>query len=632
MRTVVMENLENENSVIVRDEEIYNKKSKPVPTPDKKKDIDLDGAFYENIIDGSINNVLDINSFTSLTNTAQNRNELYNVYDNMCQDGTISAVIETYSEDATERNDKGQIVWVESDDAEVGKMVEYLLDTLNVDKNVYKWTYSLCKYGDMYLRLYRESEYDDEIFSSSLKRKQLNEDVKIKAYSANDNYAHYMEMVTNPAEMFEVTKFGKTVGYVKAPVMDTLQRKDVLSLNQFQYKFKKDDVTIYPATEFVHASLEDSTTRTEEIINIFVNQEDFDSDENAHVYKVRRGQSVLADVFKVWRELNLLENSVLLYRVTKSSRVRLVNVEVGDMPKENVAKTLMGIKRMIEQKAAINSGNSMTEYNNAGPIENTVYVPTHGGIGNITTSEIGGDVDVRSLADLDYYTNKLYGQLRVPKQYFSQTDDSTGFNGGTSLSIISSRYAKMIKRIQNTIIQAITDAINLMLIDKGLESYVNEFTIHMLPPTTQEEIDRRDSLSSKVGLANDIMTMLADIEDPVTKMKILKSLLSDIVNDADIIAELQSYIDRLEEEINSGADEEVPVEGEEDMGRMPDFGGGMSDGGMEDMGGETEGDSGDLNATLAGDEEVEETDTEGSNDDVLPSGDDLGVDLTDSDL
>ena len=439
-----------------------------------------------------------------------------------------------------------------------------------------------------------------------------------------------MEMVTNPAEMFEVTKFGKTVGYVKAPVNDTLQRKDVLSLNQFQYKFKRDDVTVYPATEFVHASLEDSTSRTEEILNIFINQEDFDSDENAHIYKVRRGQSVLADVFKVWRELNLLENSVLLYRVTKSSRVRLVNVEVGDMPKESVAKTLMGIKRMIEQKAALNSGNSMTEYSSPGPIENTVYVPTHGGIGNITTSEIGGDVDVRSLADLDYYTNKLYGQLRVPKQYFSQTDDSTGFNGGTSLSIISSRYAKMIKRIQNTIIQAITDAINLMLIDKGLESYVNEFTIHMLPPTTQEEIDRRESLSSKVGLANDIMTMLADIDNPTTKMKILKSLLSDIVNDADIISELQDYIDSLEE-AGAGVEEEMQTEGEEDMGGMSDFGGDMSGEDVGDISAGMGDEGEDLNASIS-DDEAEDVGAEDSSDDVLPSGDDLGIDLTDSDL
>ena len=620
-----MENLENKESVIIQNDEIYHKPTKAVPAPDKKKDIDLDAQFYENIIDAGINNILDLNSFNSLTNTAQTRNELYNVYDNMCQDGTISAVVETYSEDATERNDDGKIVWVESDKAEVARMVEYYLDTLNVDKHIFKWVYSLCKYGDVYLRLYRESEYNDELFSNGKEKQQLNEDVKIKAYKKNDNYAHYMEMVANPAEMFEVTKFGKTVGYIQAPVNDTLQKKDILSLNQFQYRFKKEDVTIYPATEFVHASLEDNTTRSEEIINIFIDQEDYDKDENAHTYKVRRGQSVLADVFKVWRELNLLENSVLLYRVTKSSRVRMVNVEVGDMPKENVGKTLAGIKRMIEQKAALNAGTSMTEYNNAGPIENTVYVPTHNGIGSISTSEIGGDVDVKSLADLDYYTNKMYGQLRVPKQYFSQTDDSTGFNGGTSLSIISSRYAKMIKRIQNTMIQAITDCINLMLIDKGLESYVNEFTIHMLPPTTQEEIDRRDSLSSKVGLATDIMNMLADVEDVTVRLKILKNLLANIVSDAEIITELQEYIESLEAELPP---EEAPAD---------EMGGEM--GGMEggndmpgDMGGEP---GGDLNADLlGGDTEGEDMGDESTEtgEDVLPSGDDLGVDLTDTDI
>ena len=617
-----MENLQNENPVIIQDDDLYNKKTVAVPTPERKKDIDVENNFYANIIDGVINNVLDLNSFNSLENTAQSRNELYNIYDNMCQDGTISAVIETYSEDATERNDDGLIVWAESDNAEVAKMVEYLLDTLNVDKHIFKWVYSLCKYGDLYLRLYRESEYNDELFSKQLKGKQqLNEDVNIKAYSDADKYVHYMEMVTNPAEMFEVTKFGKTVGYVKAPVRNTLEKKDIMSLNQFQYKFKKEDITIFPATEFVHASLEDNTSRTEEIINIFLDQDNYDKNENAHVYKVRRGQSVLADVFKVWRELNLLENSVLLYRVTKSSRVRLVNVEVGDMPKENVAKTLMGIKRMIEQKAAIKEGSSMSEYNNAGPIENTVYVPTHNGVGNITTSEIGGDVDVKSLADLDYYTNKLYGQLRVPKQYFSQTDDSTGFNGGTSLSIISSRYAKMIKRIQNTIIQALTDAINLMLLDKGLESYVNEFTIHMLPPTTQEEIDRRESLSSKVQIINDIMNMLGDVDDMTVRLKILKNMLANVVSDPEVITQLQEYIEKLEAEgPEIMADQDTESGGEDSFA-----GGGSSDFGF-DAGGS------DLNADLLGSEDTEGGEATDTGSDVLPCGDDLGIDLTDSNI
>ena len=633
-----MPQIENNDSVFINDEDQYNKKIVPVVAPERKREIDLDNTLYDNIIQAAMSSQLDITALDSLNQNAENRNQMYNLFDTMCEDGSIGAVVETYAEDATERNDNGNIVWVEASDSNVSQYVEFLLDTLNVDKNIYKWVYSLCKYGDLYLRLYRESEYNDDLFSNLNTRKPLNEsqesqelnelqpqqlnesvekleeDVKIKAYNKNDSYVHYMEMISNPAEMFELTRFGKTVGYIKAPVHSTIVKQDNTSFNTFKYKFKRDDVTLYPATEFVHASLEDNISREDEIVNIYTTDDDFDKDENAYAYKVKKGQSLLANVFKVWRNLNLLENSVLLNRITKSSIVRLINVEVGDMPKENVAKTLMGIKQMVEQKTAINQGNSMAEYTNPGPIENNVYVPTHQGVGTITTSQIGGDVDVKSLADLDYYMNKLYGQLRVPKQYFSQTDDATGFNGGTSLTIISSRYAKMIKRIQNTMIQAITDAINLMLIDKQLDGYINQFTIHMLAPTTQEEIDRRDNLSSKVQLTSDIMNMLAEIEDPVIRLKILKSLLANVIDDTEIVQLLQEEIERMENEINLPPE---PIEDPEAIDSQPmnfndTFGGNLGGG---DIGGfegeEPEGESGETN--------------------VLPSPEELGVDLTDSD-
>lgn len=597
-----MDNNEIKDSVFIDDEEIYGKELNPIPTKERKKDVDLDNTLYDNIIAAGFASQLDLSSINSLAQSAQNRNEMYNIFDMMCEDGSISAVVETYAEDSTERNDKGNIVWCEASDSNVAQMVEYLLDTLNINKNVYKWCYSLCKYGDVYLRLYRESEYEDELFKP---KKPLNEDIKIKAYSKNDNYAHYMEMVANPAEMFELTRFGKTVGYIKAPVYGVITKQDSLDLASYMYKFKRQDITIYPATEFVHAALEDNVSRVEETVNIFLNQEDYDTDSNALTYNVRRGTSLLANDFQTWRELKLLESSVLLNRVTKSSIVRLINVEVGDMPKENVTKTLMGIKQMIEQKAAINTGKSMSEYTNPGPIENNVYVPTHEGIGTITTSQIGGDVDVKSLADLEYYLNKLYGQLRVPKQYFSQTDDSTGFNGGTSLSIISSRYAKMIKRIQNTLIQAITDAVNLMLLDKGLDSYVNNFTIHMLPPTTQEEIDRRENLSGKVQLTSDIMNMLSDIEDPVAKMKILKSLLANVIDDSEVITIIQEQIEKLEEETAGN----VEVQETEDFD-------------ISDT------DIGSFNDTFGSDLEIDTTEEETSEPEaVLPNPEQLGVDL-----
>lgn len=556
-----MSDKNNVDSAFVQDDELYNNKIKSEVVPDRKRDIDLDKTLYSNIIGAAASSQFDINSFNGLSQTATNRNELYNMIDSMCEDGTISAVVETYAEDATERNENGDIVWVESSRPEVAKYVEFLLDSLNVNKNIFKWTYSLCRYGDVYLRLYRESDYDDELFNNNKKNKELNENLKIIDYKKSDRYATYIEMVANPAEMFELTRLGKTVGYVKTPIQGgTIKKDDLTQYMNFVYNFKQQDLELYPATEFVHAALEDDIGREEETVNIYLNNKDYESQLNAKTYKVRRGNSLLSNIFKIWRELNLLQTSVLLNRLTKSSIVRMINIEVGDMPKENVTKVLMDVKRLIEQKSAINKNTGMAEYTNPGPIENNVYIPTHEGKGAVTTSQIGGDVDVKSLADLDYYQNLLYGALRVPKQFFAQTDDSTGFNGGSSLSIISSRYAKMIKRIQTTMIQAITDAINLLLIDKQLDSYVNEFKIHMLIPVTQEEIDRRDNLSNKVQLTSDIMNMLSDIEDTGSKLKILKVLLKNIVDDNEVIEIIQQEIDKLEQE-NS---EEIDIDNDND--------------------------------------------------------------------
>lgn len=547
-----MSNNNIEDSVYLTDDSIYGNKIKKVTPEGKESDVGISDVMYDNIIQSGINSTIDLSGINSLSQQATTRNEMYNIYDTMCEDGQISAVIKTYAEDATQRNTEGNIVWATSNDSNIAYLINYYIDSLNIDKNIYKWAYSLCKYGDLYIRLYRESEYDDAIFGK--KNRNLTEDVKIKAFKKNDKYAHYVEMVTNPAEMFELTKFGKTVGFIKSPVDGVIVRsQNNIDFMNYAYKFKRNDITIYPPTEFVHAAIEDNVSRYEESVNIFLNDSDYDNDNNAYSYTVKRGQSLLSNVYKTWRELQLLEASVLLNRVTKSSIVRLINVEVGDMPKENVAKTLMGIKQMIEQKAAINKGSGMSEYTNPGPIENNVYVPTHDGVGAISTTQIGGDVDVKSLADLEWYLNKLYGSLQVPKNFFSQNDDAAGFNGGQSLTIISSRYAKTVKHIQNILTQLLKDIFNLILLDKGLDSYINNFEVHIQPPVTQEDIDRMENQSTKVQLSRDIMDMLSDIEDAPARLKILKSLLKNIVTDPDIITE-------LDEQIELAIGEKEPVE------------------------------------------------------------------------
>lgn len=546
-----------------------NNNSKSTTNLKQNININLDNNFANKIVQAAVAETLDISKIEGFSNVAQTREQFYQIIDQMVQDSTIASVIETYAEDCTETNDNGQIVWCESKNENIGKYVTYLLKSMEIDKHAYPWIVSFCKYGDIYLRLYRESDYKkDSIFDSKPDNninesnylnesveepKDLNESVSINIHDKNDHYIHYLEKVSNPAEMFDLTRFGKNAGYIQAPITNqvTYNNQNGWEASQssfLRYKVKRNDIQVYEATSFVHGCLDDNSNRVPEEVSIFLNDDDYVKNTSPIIYTVRRGQSLLANLWKTWRQLSLLENSVILNRITKSSIVRIISVETGDMGQEQIASVLSKVKQMIEQKSAVDTGRSMSEYTNSGPIENNIYVPTHGGIGNISTQQFGGDVDPKQLTDLNYFQNKFFGSLRIPKAFFGITDDGAGFNGGQSLSIISSRYGKAVKRIQNAFIQTITDAINYILIDKGLVSWVNQFTLRMQAPITQEEIDRRSNKDNRIRYVSDIMTSLSEVSDPVIKMSILKILLSSVINDPEIINLIQQQIDKLEEE------------------------------------------------------------------------------------
>ena len=145
----------------------------------------------------------------------------------------------------------------------------------------------------------------------------------------------------------------------------------------------------------------------------------------------------------------------------------------------------------------------------------------------------------------------------------------------------------------------------------------------MLPPTTQEEIDRRDSMSSKVQLASDIINMLSNsIEDPATMLKVIKLLLSNIITDTEIIDILQEQIEAMKEEDTTETTEDddndiadrIEIDNE-----MPRPRGGGIDREMPDE--------------FSTEETGAETSAENSPEaelGTLPSPSELGVDLTDN--
>ena len=555
-------------------------------------DIDVQNTLADNIIEAGLTSRLDMSAIENFTSVSNSRDQIYQMIDTMAQDSSVAAILRTYAEDVCEPADNGHVIWCEANDPDISRFINYLLNVMNADKNMYGWTHSLLKYGDLYLRLFRESDYADELFKAEKidqaysarnvlnealnldfeekkeePKEKLDEAIKLNLHSASDKYSYYVEAVDDPGTMFELTKYGRTYGYIETPNVES--NLDALSstitgataTGVYNFRMKSTDVNVYQADDFVHACLEDNFTRFPETVDLFIDPEN----KRSQSYSVRRGKSLLYDSYKIWREKALLENAALLNRITRSSIVRKVGVEVGDMPKEQVQQTLRRVKEMMEQKSALNVGNSMSEYNNPGPVENNIYFATHGGQGNITVEAVGGDVEVKNLADLDWWNNKFYSSYGIPKQYFGWTDDGAGFNGGTSLTILSSVYAKGVKRVQNAMIQALTDAINLFLLNRGLKSYLNNFTLKMKAPITQEEIDYRADLSNKINAISSIQGLFTDIEDKPRRLRILKALMGGLNYGDAIFAEIDGEIKAIEEaaaEEAANAELEGGTEGE----------------------------------------------------------------------
>ena len=122
----------------------------------------------------------------------------------------------------------------------------------------------------------------------------------------------------------------------------------------------------------------------------------------------------------------------------------------------------------------------------------------------------------------------------------------------------------------------VTDANNILLIDRGLPNYVNKFKLKMQQPTTKEEKERREMVETKVRFVESVNGLLSDVDDQILKLKITKTLLSDAIQNNEVITLLQDQIDQLEhdakEEVTSDSEEITDEEERSEPYEAPDTG------------------------------------------------------------
>ena len=500
-------------------------------------------------LQGTVGNLDDLQDFRMLSSDAEAR---YRIFDEMETDSVISSALDMYADDATQYNIEGKIIWAESEDSDVAAYANRLIDVFQLNARAWEHIRSLVKYGDLYLELFRDDETGDDADPYNTEESDMFASLKIYKPKVGSEIEEYIEKVENPAVIYELSRHGKIVGFVKVKENDTNSLDPHYNYQTVQIS---NDDTLLPSDKYVHIYLPKNDRFSESI-----DMEVVGNDGNTKIikYKVNRGKSILNDLFKAYKELKLMEDALLLNRVTRSSIIRILQIEMGDMPKSQAREVLKRFKQIIEQKNYMDkTEGTFKSQANPGPIDNCIYVPTYNGKGAITSSNLGGDVDVKSIVDLDYFRQKLAGGLKIPLSYISGTAQENGLGGGSSLTKIDARYARTVKRIQNAYIQGITNLINIFAVNDKLDTHINNFTIKMVSPSTMEDADRSEEMSTKIGLANDIMDILNNLEEMSVEAKrdIIIYLVSNFIKEPEISDIIKEDAEKQEEELNAEQNE-----------------------------------------------------------------------------
>ena len=355
---------------------------------------------------GSMVNLSELDSFRTLSS---DRETQYQVYDDLVKDSVVSAVLEIYADEATQYDTEGRVIWAESDDPDVAKFVNNLLEKLHIQDNAWNHIYSLCLYGDLYFETFNNVSVDKtkkELLTEPLKTAT---NVVVQKHQKGSILEEYIEQVANPVALYDLTQRGKTIGFLRIP-NEIVQMGLNKYFNTNQMNQMSQQIEILDPKRFIHMSLTATANRYPETISLS------NGKDPGITVTVNRGKSILQDVYPAYQELKLMKDSLLLNRVTRSSIIRMLQVEVGDMPKNQVTQLLKRLKDKIEQKNLMdkNEGNFKSQAS-PGPVENIIYSTTKDGKGEVKMSNIGGDVNVSSIVDMQPFEDGFYGKLRVPK-------------------------------------------------------------------------------------------------------------------------------------------------------------------------------------------------------------------------
>ena len=216
------------------------------------------------------------------------------------------------------------------------------------------------------------------------------------------------------------------------------------------------------------------------------------------------GTSVLEKARRIWKQLILSEDAMLIYRITRAPERRVYKIFVGNIDDEDVPAYVDEIANRFKRTPIVDpqTGQIDLKYNQLAN-DQDFFIPVRSEDAPNQIDTLPGASNLDQIADIEYLQRKLFTALRVPKAFLG-FEDAVG--EGKNLALQDVRFSRTINRIQQAMIMELNKIAILHLFLLGLEDELDNFTLTLNNPSTQAEMLKVEQLQAKVTLFKDAVS------------------------------------------------------------------------------------------------------------------------------
>lgn len=274
------------------------------------------------------------------------------------------------------------------------------------------------------------------------------------------------------------------------------------------------------------------------------------------------GTSMLESARRIWKQLTLAEDAMIVYRLTRAPERRVFKIDVGNIDPTDVPAYMSKIKRAMKRTPSVEhtTGKVAFKYN-VMSVDEDFFVPVRGDRSS-DIDTLPGASNMDEIADIEYLQQKLFASMKIPKAFLTYEED---INAKATLAGQDARFARTIQRVQGAIISELTKIALIHLFSIGIRDrdQLQDFELQLTNPNSMLEQENLEILSQKAGVMRDLWdeTSLS----PVSLVWALRNIMNFSDQEIKLILK-QQY---LEGKVNLKMEEDNTPEHEKNMGGDP---------------------------------------------------------------